>query len=445
MSNLREKKRNNTLIGKGYKLDQPKTAQNIWLSDAQRKGHLFCFGTTQIGKTRLIESMVEQDIRKGCSVVVFDPKGDASLFSKIVQVAFEENREHDLFLVTPIFPACSAYIDPLMYYFMPEEIVAHVVSGIKAKEEFFINIANETTLIIVQALLLFAKVRGQQPMINFNEIKQRASHSALKDLKTELETVPPSKERDEILSSLMLILDSGAEYFAKISSSLRTTLTSLSSGSVGQIIGKAHSNKFIKRLEQNKGVILVVQTGSMLTRTTAHIVGRVLLSMIQSFIGRRYLSMQRGLNLPLSIYIDEASNIMYAGIEDLFNKAGGAGVWIQAFTQSQADMEAEIGRERAKKIMDNTNTKIFMRVNDVSTAEYISDYSGESRRYSPLLSLGGAITIREVTEKSIMPEDVLRLQTREFFFISYDGTYKGKTIYTEPSYINIVNPGTGVL
>ena len=120
---------------------------------------------------------------------------------------------------------------------------------------------------------------------------------------------------------------------------------------------------------------------------SSDIVSRTLLSMIQSFIGRRYLSREDSVKPPLSIYIDEASNIIYPGIEDLFNKAGGAGVWIQAFTQSQADMEAEIGAERAKKILDNTNTKIFMRVNDVSTAEYISDYSGESRRYSPLLSL----------------------------------------------------------
>ncbi|MEA3428006.1 MAG: TraM recognition domain-containing protein, partial [Thermodesulfobacteriota bacterium] len=101
--------------------------------------------------------------------------------------------------------------------------------------------------------------------------------------------------------------------------------------------------------------------------------------------------------------------------------------------------------DRAKKILDNTNTKIFMRVNDVSTAEYISDYSGESRRYSPLLSLGGAITIREVTEKAIMPEDILNLQTREFFFFSYDGTYKGKTAYVDPAYFNVEYPGTGVL
>ena len=438
------RKKNVTLIGKGFKLDQPRKAEKIRLPDARRKGHLFCFGTTQAGKTRLIEAMVEQDIRKGCSVVVFDPKLDIRLLSKVAQVAFEEDRQNELFLVTPIFPQYSASIDPLVYYHMPEELVAHVVSGIKAREEFFINIAYETTLMIVYSLLLFGRQRGERPIINFDDIKRRASHAGLKDLKSDLESLPDSKEKQEIIASLGQILDSEKEYFAKISSSLRTTLTSLSSGSVGEIIGKTHSNEFIKRLEQGKRVILVVQTGDMLTRKTAHIVGRVLLSMLQSFVGRRYASGKK-VEPPLSIYIDEASNMMYAGVDDFFNKAGGAGVWIQAFTQSKADMDAEIGPDRAQKILDNTNTKIFMRVNDVETAEYVSDYSGEQGRFSPLYSLGGAITIRELRERRIMPEAVLNLPEREFFFFSYQGAYRGKTIYVEPPYFQIQNPEVQVL
>jgi len=49
--------------------------------------HTFVFGTTGVGKTRLAEYMVEQDIRKGYSVAFFDPKGDQDIFAKIVDVA----------------------------------------------------------------------------------------------------------------------------------------------------------------------------------------------------------------------------------------------------------------------------------------------------------------------------------------------------------------------
>lgn len=436
-------KAQSTLLGRGYRLGKPQAAKDIWLPDADRKGHMFCFGSTRIGKTKLIELMIAQDIRKGYSVTLFDPKGDIDLLSSIVQVALEENRQHELCLITPIFPEYSASIDPLAYYFMPEELVSHVVSGIKAKEEFFVNIAYETTLIIVLALLLFAKVRNEKCWINLNDIKQRASHACLEDLKAELESIPESLEKADILASLMQILDSPKDYFAKISSSLRTTLTSLSTGNVGKIIGRAQSNQFIKRLEQNKRVILVVQTGSLLTRKTAHIVARVLISMIQSFIGRRYASGRR-VSPPLAIYLDEASNLMYIGIDELFNKAGGAGAWVHAFTQSISDLEAEIGRPFAKKILDNTNTKVFMRVNDPATAEYVADYSGEQKRFSPLLSLGGAITIREVKENAILPEHILNLQEREFFLFSYQGQYRGKTLYVKPPYFQIEYPHVNV-
>jgi len=403
-------KKKKTFIGYGYKLGEPSKVKKITISDNIRKGHLFCFGSTRIGKTRLIELMIEQDIRKGYSIAFFDPKGDIDIFSKIVQVAYEEQRERELCLVTPIFPACSAKMDPLAYYYMPEELVSHVVSGIKAREEFFINVAYETTFVIILSLLFFAKIKREKAELNFNVVKERASYNDLKNLEKQLQDYQNEPEAQEILASLRQILASPQDYFAKVSSSLRTVLTSLSTGSVGAIIGKAKANKFIKRLEEGKKVILIVQTGSLLTRKTAHIIARVLLSMIQSFV------------------------------EDLFNKAGGAGVWVHGFTQSIADIEAEIGSANARKILDNANTKIFMRVNDPNTAEYIADYSGMIRRFSPILSLGGAITVREIEEPSVRPEYVLNLQPREFYLFSLDGAYRGKVGYVREPYLRVRYP-----
>ncbi|RKY68863.1 MAG: conjugal transfer protein TraG [Candidatus Latescibacterota bacterium] len=426
-------------IGYGYRLDEPGKVRKIKLRDSDRKGHVFCFGSTRIGKTRLIELMIEQDIRKGYSVTLFDPKGDIDLFSKVVQVAYEEGREKDLCLVTPIFPQCSAKMDPLAYYYMPEELVSHVVSGIKAREEFFINVAYETTFVIVQALLFFAKIKNEKTTLNFNTIKERASYKDLKNLEEQLKDYEAEPEAQEILATLRQILASPQDYFAKVSSSLRTVLTSLSVGSVGAIIGKAKANEFIKRLEEGKRVILVVQTGSLLTRKTAHIVARVLLSMIQSFVGRVFLSGRR-LYPPLCVYMDEASNLLYAGVEDLFNKAGGAGVWVHAFTQSIADIEAEIGPPSARKILDNTNTKIFMRVNDPKTADYIADYSGMRRKFSPLLSLGGGITVREIEEPNVRPESVLNLQPRDFYMFSFEGAYRGKVGHVKEPYFSVTYP-----
>jgi conjugal transfer pilus assembly protein TraD len=85
-----------THIGTGVHLDHPKTVLELGFPDSYRKGHFWCFGTTRVGKTRVMEHIIEQDIRKGYSVVAIDPKGDIDLFSKITQLAIENRRHEDL-------------------------------------------------------------------------------------------------------------------------------------------------------------------------------------------------------------------------------------------------------------------------------------------------------------------------------------------------------------
>lgn len=434
-----DKKDQSIVLGVGHPLNDLQTAGLLSLPGSFRKGHFWCFGTTRIGKTRLLEAMVEQDIRLGNSVVVIDPKGDIDLFNKIVQIADEEDRTDDLMLLSPIFPQCSIKIDPLSHYFMPEEIVNHVISGIKAKEEFFINIAYEVSLVVVNALILFAKVKGIPPELNFQKIKDRISYPDLKRMREQLESIH-TDEAQEIMAALDQILSSPADYFAKVSSSLRTTLTALTSGNVGKIIGRIDSNKFIDNLEKGKPVIMVVQTGSLLTRKTAHIIARVFISMIQSFVGRMFAS-GKILSPPLCLYADEAANVLYVGIEELFSKAGGANVWVHAFSQSISDLTSELQLEAyAYRILDNTNTKIFMRVNNPETAMFISEYAGQKQRFSPILSLGGGIAVREMEEPNVRPETVMNLQNREFFLFTYSGAYKGRCVTVPDAKVDIQYP-----
>ncbi|HCM2532408.1 TPA: conjugative coupling factor TraD, PFGI-1 class, partial [Salmonella enterica subsp. enterica serovar Typhimurium var. monophasic 4,[5],12:i:-] len=53
--------------------------QDVWLTLLERVGHTIVYGTTRVGKTRLAELLVTQDIRRGEVTIVFDPKGDADL------------------------------------------------------------------------------------------------------------------------------------------------------------------------------------------------------------------------------------------------------------------------------------------------------------------------------------------------------------------------------
>ena len=434
-----EKGEQSILLGVGHPIDKLQDIGFLPYPEGHRKGHMWVFGTTGTGKTRLLEAMVEQDIKHGNSVLVIDPKGDGDLFSKVVQVAAECDRMEDLMLLTPIFPDCSIKIDPLCHYFLPEEIVSHVISGIQSKEEFFVDVANEITLIVVNSLILFAKATGISPNLNFQKIKDRIGYIDLKNTREQLGTIPTDEAR-ELIGSLDQVLTPPVDHFARVSASLRTTLSSLVTGNVGSIIGRVESNKFIDRLESGKPVILVVQTGAMLTRKTAHIVARVLISMIQSFVGRAFASGKR-LEIPLCIYADEAANILYRGVEDLFSKARGANVWLHAFSQSISDLTSVLTHEsHARRILDNCNTKIFMRVNDIETATYISDYAGEREDYSPIISHGGGLTVRQVKEPVIPVSTALNLKSREFYLFGYGGAFKGKCLTVPDARLNIKYP-----
>ena len=125
-----------TILGKGVNLADRSRDIPIAIPDAERSGHLGCFGTTRIGKTRLMESVIEQDIVKGYNLAIIDPKGDIDLFSKVIQASAESGRLEEVMLLTPIYPDHSVKLDPLSHFYMEDELVDHVVSGIKAKEDY---------------------------------------------------------------------------------------------------------------------------------------------------------------------------------------------------------------------------------------------------------------------------------------------------------------------
>jgi len=439
ISILRKKAEPWTHLGTGIHLDHPDKIIPLGYPDSFRKGHFWCFGTTRVGKTRTMENIIEQDIRKGYSIVAIDPKGDIELFSKIVQLAINTNRLNDLILITSVFPEYSAILDPLSSYYMIEELVAHITAGVAVgREPYFFGVAYEVALVVVQALIVLAGVAGIRPSFNLNDIKNHISHQDLEKLKEKIDYIG-TPETQQLSMDIQKILSTPADYYSKVASSLRVALTELTSGNVGKIIGNADENRFIDRLEANRGVILVVQLGSLLTKRAAYTAGKVIVSMIQAFVGRRY-SCGKIISPPLVLHMDEAQSTLYHGIEDLFAKAGGAGLYIHGYCQSISQLYAEIGMDRANTILDNCNTKLFMRVPDAKTATYVSNHLGERRKFSPIISLGGGLSIRETEEIRIKHTEVLNMDARQFFLTSYSGVFRGVTADTSQATLKVIFP-----
>jgi type IV secretory pathway TraG/TraD family ATPase VirD4 len=142
----------------------------------------------------------------------------------------------------------------------------------------------------------------------------------------------------------------------------------------------------------------------------------------------------------MALYIDEFAQFVYIGITTLFAQGAGAGLWLHAFTQSLAGLTQAVGEDAAREIMDNTNTKIFMRVNDNATAEYIEEYAGTRDEFEPIIGRGGAITNRSVERPRIRQNDITTLPPRTFYYFGMNGRFKGRPEMVSPAFLNIRFP-----
>src|SRR6185312_4511182 len=73
-----------------------------------RVGHTLVLGTTRVGKTRLAELLLIQDIRRGEVCITFDPKGDADLLKRMYAEARRAGREHEFYVFHLGWPETSA-------------------------------------------------------------------------------------------------------------------------------------------------------------------------------------------------------------------------------------------------------------------------------------------------------------------------------------------------
>lgn len=430
-----------TFLGKGFTLEDKKGEHfiPIFLEDNNRCNHSFIFGAPGVGKTRLLEAMIEQDIPKGNNIVVIDPKGDIDLFSKIYQCAKLSGREKDVLFLSPVYPQYSIQINPLKNYYMEEELISHVMSAVPAKDEFFYNVAYEVTTAIIKALLALRRASKSNEPLTFEEIASKISYEEIKNLAQILQGLKDSEEKIRLISLFNQILSSPQDYFSKVTSTLRTTLTQVSIGNTGKIIGSSSQNYFIDRLEKGEGVILYIQTGSLLTRSVSNIISKLTISMIQSLVGRLYASGDK-FNAMLNLYIDEMASSVYKGIETLYAQGRAANVAITGLTQSTADIVSEIGKDQANRLFDNTSTKIIMRMNDNESAKKIASLGGIKRAYSHFLSIDGGINSREVELENILATDIMRLKKREFYYFGFEGEFKGKTAPVSSSELRIIMP-----
>ncbi len=94
----------------------------------ERGSHTFVLGTTGVGKTRLAEIIITSDIRRGDTVLVIDPKGDADLMLRCYCEAVKAGREDDFHLFHLGYPEISAQYNPIGSFMRITEVATRIAN-----------------------------------------------------------------------------------------------------------------------------------------------------------------------------------------------------------------------------------------------------------------------------------------------------------------------------
>ena len=256
------------------------------------------------------------------------------------------------------------------------------------------------------------------------------------------------KLKEEAQSLTNTVIQLGEQFYTKVASSFSLLLTQLSIGPIGEVLCGIRINPIEMTLvDPNKRLAVVIQPFPLKFKNTAGMMTKIFTMSFESIIGRVGAS-GRGKNARMHFVVDEASTAIYEGIEALFSMARGLELTLWMYTQSFADWERVLGKEGARVVMENMNTKSRMRMGDESSAKIVQEEIGKTATMVSSTMTGdsgGTVENRYVISKEevymIQANEIIKLRTgssimkiREDVYLvdhPYSSGPKGKIVMPE--------------
>ncbi len=418
--------------------------KDVTLALGERVGHTVVYGTTRVGKTRLAELLVTQDIRRGEVTIVFDPKGDADLMKRVWAEAHRAGRGDELYIFHLGWPEISARYNAVGRFGRVSEVASRVAGQLSGdgNNAAFREFAWRFVNIIARALVAL----GERPdytliMRYVNNIADlyiryagKIIHEQLPALQTQIENnqqvlgeddVPRNmqgqpdalriwaievalsseegkKLYDPILDGLRSAVRYDRTYFDKIVASLLPLLEKLTTGKTAELLAPDYldmdDSRPIFDWEQiiRKKAVVYVGLDALSDSMVASAVGNSMFADLVSVAGHIY---KHGINagLPggkdgkslINLHCDEFNELMGDEFIPLINKGGGAGMQVTAYTQTSSDIEARIGNAaKTAQVQGNFNNLIMLRVRENRTAELLTTQLPQVEIYTKTLVSG---------------------------------------------------------
>ena len=405
--------------------------QPVWMDLGERVGHTLVLGTTRVGKTRLAELLITQDIRRGDVVIVFDPKGDAELLRRMYTEARRAGRLDHFYLFHLGFPELSARYNAIGNFSRITEVATRIANQLPSEgnSAAFREFAWRFVNIIARALVALRRrpdyqqirryINDIEPLLmeyaahcarhcgiqdwearvaeRASSLNERRLPSALKGRSKEaiacMQLLQEADLYDPVLDGLISAFRYDKTYFDKIVSSVGPLMEKLTTGSIAALISPDYQDTRDPRpifewmdVVRHQGIVYV-GLDALTDTTVAGAVGNSMFADLVSVAGHLYkhgagVDRSEAAHRPqarnkmpvISLHADEFNELIGEEFVPLLNKAGGAGFQVTAYTQTWSDVEARIGsKARAGQVAGNFNTLLMLRVRELETAAMLTD------------------------------------------------------------------------
>ena len=418
--------------------------QDVWLTLLERVGHTIVYGTTRVGKTRLAELLVTQDIRRGEVTIVFDPKGDADLMKRVWAEAHRAGRGDALYIFHLGWPEISARYNAVGRFGRVSEVASRVAGQLSGEgnsaafREFawrFVNIIARAlvalgerpdyTLIMryvnniadlyiryaekvirEQLPSLQAQIQNNEQVLGDDDVPRnmQGQPDAVRiwSIEVALSSEEGKQLYDPILDGLRSAVRYDRTYFDKIVASLLPLLEKLTTGKTAELLAPDYldmnDSRPIFDWEQiiRKKAVVYIGLDALSDSEVASAVGNSMFADLVSVAGYIYKhGIHAGLpgegesKVPINLHCDEFNELMGDEFIPLINKGGGAGMQVTAYTQTSSDIEARIGNAaKTAQVQGNFNNLIMLRVRENRTAELLTTQLPQVEIYTKTLVSG---------------------------------------------------------
>lgn len=417
---------------------------DLYTALGELNNHMMVYGTTRVGKTRLAQILIEQDIARGDVVIVFDPKGDVELLLGMYASALRHGRADDFTLFHLGFPEVSARYNPIGNFEQITEVATRATGPLpeEGQSAAFKAFAWRYVNVIARAMAAvgerpdFKKIYrygvsidplakryftqwfdrhapgwtdrfDPTPTKEHKDLVQKADKNG-RDVEILLmaQFFRAQGYEDPIFDAIASVLANDRTYFEKLVNSLYPLLEKLTTGRVAELISPDYDDTADPRpiLDWmgviNRGGIVYCGFDALTIRDVAEAVSASMLADLTSTFGRIYkhgasFGMSSSAERPrrVRLHADELNELIGPEFVQAANKGGGAGLSITGYSQTAQDIEARVGSTaKAEQISGNLNSMVMLRVKNRETAEKLTNQLDEVRVLSRTLSSGTSDT-----------------------------------------------------